>query len=636
MMNFRDITNFFRIRSSSAFLDLTNRGLTLIPREFISEALSLILRADVFLNKQKLTDKDQDELIYIIARIAPGENPEKLLEKARDNSRTMEKALVCAEKLSAVPLENRVSFASLLLEFDKSYLPIREKTRQEFLLIAEKLSIRETKIAELLEKDAKRRQTASKVLNSGAGVAVALIVLLLFLLAATFLRSLFFGVLLAYLFLPVEKYFETRFFRSGIVINLSRLAGKLFLPFTFLSRKVAKPKEKTREEFVKSERKALVMKSTFATFISLLLFLFLALILIAAIIIPTAMNVGRDLKKTIGSSETITKLEQQISNYVTEPEKDLQKKELKNLSEEKSAMSSEGKEQKKTVQTNGEKSPAKEKIRAVIQKLRPQLKKYAAKYKEELTKFAFDQSKGVVALLFSIVKFLGQFLFDLLLMMFFFLYFLQQMAFFTNSLKGGKKEKSGKLESVGSWAVKGIFETPWLPSVDAESKKEAVKIIDNISNMFRCWARGYLTIILIESVLYVTLFSIISVPYGVILGLISSTTVLLPVLGLAGCITLSCTVCLIFCEAHLGATLIGVLLVYLLVNGILEQLILYPNLVGGSIGLSILETIIVVLLGGLFAGIPGMIFAVPAAAVIKYLIPRIYNIWIKPSEGKKL
>lgn len=626
-MNFRDITKFFRIRSSSAFLDLTNRGLNLIPGEYISEALSLILRADVFLNKQKITDKEQEELIYIIARIAPAADAEKLLDEAKENSRTLEKALACAEKLSAVSLENRVSFASLLLEFDKSYLPVREKTRQEFQRIAEKLSIREKKVEELLEKDAKRRQTASKVLNSGAGVAVALIVLLLFLLAATFLRSLFFGVLLAYLFLPVEKYFETRFFRSPAVVFLSRLMEKLFLPFTFLSRKVTKPKEKTREEYVRGERKALIMKSTFATFISLLVFLFLALILLAAIIIPTAMNIGRDLKGAIGSSETITKLEQQINDYVKEPEKN---------SSVKAPASPTVKEQDKAVRDNGTKdSRTKGKIRNLVQKLRPQLKKYAAKYKEELTKFAFDQSKGVVSLLFSIIKFLGQFLFDLLLMLFFFLYFLQQMAFFTNSLKGGKKKKSRKLESVGSWAVKGIFETPWLPSVDAESKNEAVKIIDNISNMFRCWARGYLTIILIESVLYVTLFSIISVPYGVVLGLISSTTVLLPVLGLAGCITLSCTVCLIFCEAHLGATLIGVLLVYLLVNGILEQLILYPNLVGGSIGLSILETIIVVLLGGLFAGIPGMIFAVPAAAVIKYLIPRIYNIWIKPSEGKK-
>ena len=47
--------------------------------------------------------------------------------------------------------------------------------------------------------------------------------------------------------------------------------------------------------------------------------------------------------------------------------------------------------------------------------------------------------------------------------------------------------------------------------------------------------------------------------------------------------------------------------------------------IGESLGLTTLETIIVVLLGGIFAGITGMIFALPTASVIKYLIPQIYS-----------
>jgi predicted PurR-regulated permease PerM len=47
--------------------------------------------------------------------------------------------------------------------------------------------------------------------------------------------------------------------------------------------------------------------------------------------------------------------------------------------------------------------------------------------------------------------------------------------------------------------------------------------------------------------------------------------------------------------------------------------------VGASLGLTLLETIIVVLLGGIFAGIGGAIFGVPAASVFKYLSPRIYR-----------
>ena len=60
-------------------------------------------------------------------------------------------------------------------------------------------------------------------------------------------------------------------------------------------------------------------------------------------------------------------------------------------------------------------------------------------------------------------------------------------------------------------------------------------------------------------------------------------------------------------------------------NPFLEQLILYPSLVGNAIGLTTLETIIVVLLGAIFAGITGMILAIPAAAVLKYLVPQIYH-----------
>lgn len=67
-------------------------------------------------------------------------------------------------------------------------------------------------------------------------------------------------------------------------------------------------------------------------------------------------------------------------------------------------------------------------------------------------------------------------------------------------------------------------------------------------------------------------------------------------------------------------------------NGIIEQMFLYPALIGGAIGLTALETIIVVLLGGLFAGITGMIFAIPAAAILKYLVPKIYSCWQPPVQ----
>ena len=58
-------------------------------------------------------------------------------------------------------------------------------------------------------------------------------------------------------------------------------------------------------------------------------------------------------------------------------------------------------------------------------------------------------------------------------------------------------------------------------------------------------------------------------------------------------------------------------------------------MIGESIGLTTLETIIVVLLGAVFAGIPGMILAIPAASVMKYLVPQIYLCWEPSPEMRR-
>ena len=55
-------------------------------------------------------------------------------------------------------------------------------------------------------------------------------------------------------------------------------------------------------------------------------------------------------------------------------------------------------------------------------------------------------------------------------------------------------------------------------------------------------------------------------------------------------------------------------------------------MIGESLGLTTLETIVVVLLGAVFAGIPGMFLALPAASVLKYIIPQIHH-YLKLRRG---
>ena len=152
---------------------------------------------------------------------------------------------------------------------------------------------------------------------------------------------------------------------------------------------------------------------------------------------------------------------------------------------------------------------------------------------------------------------------------------------------------------------------------------EGARTIAQIAEMLVKWIRGYLWIIVIEMILYLGAFSLCKVPYAPILAMVAGLGILLPYFGLIVSILLTSTVCLVFCHDHVVRTLIGVFISYLVINGVLEQLFLYPRLVGGALKLSPWETILAVMLGGLVFGIPGMILAVPAAAVMKYLIRKI-------------
>jgi predicted PurR-regulated permease PerM len=165
-----------------------------------------------------------------------------------------------------------------------------------------------------------------------------------------------------------------------------------------------------------------------------------------------------------------------------------------------------------------------------------------------------------------------------------------------------------------------------MPETDAASKLEAAQVIDRIVSMLHSWVRGYLSIIIVESVLYVSAFILFKVPFPVPLGLLAGCTILLPFIGPLASAALTLCFCLAAGEGGSLFTILGVIGTYLTIHGALEQLFLYPRLVGEAIGLSELETIIVVLLGGLFAGIAGMIFAVPAASVLKMLVPAVYRL----------
>ena len=56
--------------------------------------------------------------------------------------------------------------------------------------------------------------------------------------------------------------------------------------------------------------------------------------------------------------------------------------------------------------------------------------------------------------------------------------------------------------------------------------------------------------------------------------------------------------------------------------------LIYPNIIGRSLQVHPLTIIILLLAAGKIAGIPGMILAIPAYAIVKVLVEFIYHIWI--------
>ena len=216
----------------------------------------------------------------------------------------------------------------------------------------------------------------------------------------------------------------------------------------------------------------------------------------------------------------------------------------------------------------------------------------------------------------GVLSAVGTLALNTLLSIFFFSFFLGKLAAF--------RQRNGAEVKEGDYLVQSLFETSWLPTTSEETLQSAAEVINEVFFKLKTWVRGYMWIIIIETVIYVTVFLLLGVPYAIPLGMLAGLTVLLPFLGPMVSVVLTVGTCVV--TGHADPTLLVLVgCTYVIMNMVVEQLFLYPAFVGEALGLNILETLIVVLLGGLFAGLAGMIFAVPVASVLKFLIPRLYQ-----------
>jgi len=110
-------------------------------------------------------------------------------------------------------------------------------------------------------------------------------------------------------------------------------------------------------------------------------------------------------------------------------------------------------------------------------------------------------------------------------------------------------------------------------------------------------------------------FSIAKLPYAGLIAVLTAICAFIPYVGAF----ISCSIGVLLTLLASPAHVLLCLIVYLAVQFIENQFI-YPNVVGNSVGLPPLFTLLAVMLGGKLFGIIGMIFFIPLMAVVYALV----------------
>ncbi len=597
------------------------------------------------LEKQSFSDRKISKLLDFLRKVAPG-TPEKTVKvlAAGDQEKTRQ----FIENLLALSLESD-EYRTEALEQTRQLALLAGYTAEEFDSQAEAIKT--------------ARNNRSKILRSGTGIVLALIVIGLFILIATWLSSLLFGVVLAYIFLPLEQYFERRLQRkpgkvAGFFKRLNPV-GKLGEHLQRQSKfEISEAEQKRREQ------QALTTKATTLT-VSCVVCGFLALLLGVVLILCSYVKSFNNKNGSLLAAKEPAKVEQTVqygdgnkavanipqapaAQANAAPEVEVKpswwsrtKNKVKSWWGKKDTSAEELKIAEKANNTPTLTRTVSDKLISVLENLKRRFQKlpliqgiltelsnYLAddKAEKQITELVLKKSGGLFAFVTKFAAMFATFLLNILMTFFFFSLLLGKIAGFVNSRKSVSDAE--KKDCATSYLIRTIFNGKWLPQMAEENLREGDRIVGEVFNKLRIWLRGYMTMVTIDFCVYTTAFYLLDVPYAPLLGAVAAMGILLPYIGPVSSALL--TVLVTLAVGGAGVTVLqigGIIGIYLLHNGIIEQFFIYPAIIGESLGLSTLETIIVVLLGGIIAGIPGMIFALPTASVIKYLVPQIYRCW---------
>jgi len=164
----------------------------------------------------------------------------------------------------------------------------------------------------------------------------------------------------------------------------------------------------------------------------------------------------------------------------------------------------------------------------------------------------------------------------------------------------------------------------YLPVQDSKFKDELVFVIGSINEYLVAFFRGQVLVAICDGVLYTVGFTIIGLPYAVLIGVMATFLTIIPFLG---AIT-TCVVALVIALVAGGWKLALLVLVVVGIVQALEGTVIQPRIMGQRVGLHPVTIIIALMVGTtLLGGILGGILAIPMTAALRVIMFRY--VWKK-------
>jgi predicted PurR-regulated permease PerM len=166
----------------------------------------------------------------------------------------------------------------------------------------------------------------------------------------------------------------------------------------------------------------------------------------------------------------------------------------------------------------------------------------------------------------------------------------------------------------------------YLPLADSRFKTELVFVLNSINNYLIAFFRGQVLVAICDGVLYGIGFTIVGIPYALLIGVTAIVLTMIPFIGAI----VTCAGALIIALVQFGDWLhpLLVLVVFGCVQA-LEGLLISPRIMGGRVGLHPVTIIIALMVGTtLLGGLLGGILAIPLTAALRVIMFRY--IWKRP------